>query len=323
MKPRLNIMHLVWSLDRAGMEKGVFNICHRLPPDQFATSICALDPGGALESQVDPQRVTMLHVRRHFGNDPTVPLRLARQLRRLRIDVLHTHNCVTLVEGLIAAKLARTPVVIHGEHGKIQDRQRQILVQRWAWRRADRVLSVSNALADRMADRIGFPRDRIQVIPNGVDTGRFRPSDAPNGELRRELGISASGFLLGMVARFVEFKDHAGVFRALAQLREAGIEAHLALAGSGPLQDELGRLADELRIVDRVHFLGELNPVEPLLHALDVLVSNSSHNEGMSNAVLEAMACAALPVILLRSLTKTPVWKEWKPEPRYQLGGSR
>lgn len=299
MSQRLNVMHLVYGLDAAGMENGVINICNLLPSDQFAPSICTLTPKGAAQNRVDKDRVEVNHVPRHCRNDPTFPIRLAWLMRRQRINILHTHNWATMIEGLVAARLAGVSMVVHGEHGKLQDFRRRIFTQRWGWRAVDQVLSVSGALADRMTHVVGFPRYRIQVIPNGVDTERFRPLDSTKSELRRQLGLPPSGLLIGMVARFVRFKDHAGVIRAVAMLRGRGTQTHLAFAGSGPLRGELEQLASALGVSDCVHFLGEMPRVERLLHALDVFVSNSSHNEGMSNAILEALACA-IPVVATR-----------------------
>jgi len=303
MKQRLNLAHIVFDLGSdgttGGMENGVINLCNRLPQDEFNPFICTFGSGGCMESRLDHEHIELIHVRKRFGNDPTLPFRLARQLRRRRIDILHTHNWGTLIEGLVAAKLAGVPVVIHGEHGKVRSRRRQIFAQRWAWRRVNQTLAVSSALADRVTRIVGFPREQIHVIPNGVDSERFQPSNAPKSEVRQKLDLPRDVFLIGMVARFVPFKNHAGVFHAIAQLRQENIDVHLALGGDGPLKQELVTLANELQIADRVHFLGVLDLVETMLHGLDVLVSNSSHNEGMSNAILEAMACG-VPVVATR-----------------------
>ncbi len=295
----LKLMHLVYGLGTGGMEDTIINVCNRLPPEEYSPSICVFESGGGFEGRVDAGRVELIYVRRYFGNDPTFPFRLARQLRSRKVDILQTNQWATLVEGALAAKLARVPIVVHGEHGTIPDSPKRVLAQRWGWRAANQVYAVSTALADRAASIVGFPRERIHVIHNSVDTERFRPAIAPKDELREEFGLPPNGLLVGMVARFVPFKDHAGVLRALAKLQEGGIEAHLALVGTGPLRDELERLADRLGIADRVHFLGVLAPVERLLNALDVFVSNSSHNEGMSLASLEAMACE-IPVVSTR-----------------------
>ena len=294
--PRLKIMHLVHGLPAGGLENGVINLCNRLNPSQFAPSICTLEGGGRLESRVDTGRVELFTVRRFFGNDPSLPLRLAWHLIRRKIDILHTHSWVTLVEGCVAAKLARIGVVVHGEHGfPMEERPRNVRVQHWFWNRISQVTSVCGILADRMEQVVGYPRRRIAVIPNGVDAEHFRPSGKGKLLARSELGLPPDAFLLGTVGRLVPVKNHAGTLRALAALRRIGIDAKLALAGDGPLRDELQRLAVDLNVQANVSFLGELADVAPLLQALDVFVLNST-KEGMSNTILEAMACG-VPVV--------------------------
>lgn len=290
----LRVLHVLPSLEVGGMENGVVNLCHRLAPEQIESAVCVFEPGGSLEARLDPRQTPLLVAARGFGNDPRVPLQLARYVRRHRIDILHTHSWGTLLEGLAAAKLARVAGFVHGEHGTLETRSRNVFFQRWAWRVPQRVLAVCGTLAEQLAAVVGFPRNRITVIPNGVDTDRFRPANG-KAEARREFGLPERGTVLGMVARLIPVKNHAGVFHAVAALREAGTDVHLALAGDGPLRGDLQRLADTLAIVDRVHFLGETQRVERILHALDIYVSNS-HREGMSNTILEAMACG-LPII--------------------------
>jgi glycosyltransferase involved in cell wall biosynthesis len=300
---RLRVMHVIYDLGNGGAENLVIDICSRLPRDQFITSICVFEAGGVREARLDRERVELVHVRRHFGNDPTVPVRLAWQLRKRKVDVIHTHLWCTLIEGILAAKLAGVSATVHTEHGNVPNRRRQVLGQRWGWGRVGQVVAVSPALADRMTDIVGFRRDRIRVISNGVDTERFRPLDVPRQTLRREFGLPEGAFVVAMVARFEGFKDHAGVLRALSLLGHAN-EVYLALAGDGPLREEIGQLATQLNVADRVIFLGEIPAVERLLNAVDVLVSNSSHNEGMSLAILEGMGCG-VPVVATR-VTSAP-----------------
>jgi sugar transferase (PEP-CTERM/EpsH1 system associated) len=288
-------MHAVFSLETGGLENGVVNLCNRLDPERFQASICVFQGGGELESRVDPERVELLTLRRLRNNDPSLPFRLAWQLWRHRIDVLHTHSWGTLMEGVIAAKLARTPVVVHGEHGIMETRPRNVRLQRLMWSRTQQVTAVARPLADRMADLVGYSRKRIQVIPNGVDTVRFSPRPQERNEARRHFGLPQSNLVVGMVARMVPVKNHRGVLDAVADLVEAGMPITLALAGDGPLLGELQRIAGELGLQGRVRFLGDVANVDRFLESLDLFVLNSL-SEGMSNTVLEAMACG-LPVV--------------------------
>jgi len=289
-------MQLVWDLGMGGLEKLAIDICSHLPQDQFSASICVLHPGGAMESRIDSDLVDLLCVRQHCGNDPTVPFRLARLLRRRQVDVLHSHSWGTLMEAIFAAKLARVPAAIHTEHSTTDRRRRRIIAQRVGWGMVNQVVACSDAVADRMTNIVNYPREKIRVIPNGVDLEQFRLLEVPRSDLRGEFGLSGIGFLIGMVARFVPFKNHAGVLRALPRLHKAGIDAHLALAGSGPLHDQLKTLSEALGIMDKVHFLGNTNQTCRFLNSLDVFVSNSFSGEGLSLAILEAMACE-VPVI--------------------------
>ena len=293
---RINVMQLVWDLGMGGLEKLAIDICSHLPQDQFSACICVLQPGGAMESRVDRNLVDLLCVPQNYGNDPTVAFRLAQLLRERQIDVLHSHSWGTLLEGIFASKLAGVPAAIHTEHSTTDRRRRRIIAQRLGWRMVSQVVACSDAVADRMTNIVGYPRKKIHVIPNGVDLEHFRCLDVPRHDLREKFGLSGTGFLIGMVARLVPFKNHAGVLQALPRLHRAGIDAHLVLAGNGPLRGQLETLSESLGITDKVHFLGNINQTCQFLNSLDVFVSNSTSGEGLSLAVLEAMACE-IPVV--------------------------
>ncbi len=193
-------MHLVGRLDHGGMEKGVVNICNHLPADQFAARICTFEPGGNLNDQVNQDQVELMCVERRVARDMTMPWRLAKQMRReAHVEVLHTHNWATLADGIVAAKLAKIPILVHGEHGRVWDQFHQKIVQRWGWHRVHQFLTVSAELADRISAEIGFPREKIKVISNGVECDTFRPANAPKHVNRQRIGLPMDGFIVGSV----------------------------------------------------------------------------------------------------------------------------
>jgi glycosyltransferase involved in cell wall biosynthesis len=207
---------------------------------------------------------------------------------------VHTHAWGTLLEGLIAARIARVPIVVHGEHGTLQLHVRQRICQRYAWSRVDRLLSVSSRLAERMARDVGFPLSRIQTIRNGVDLSRFA-GHIGQAEARRVLNLPTEAPVIGAVGRLVPVKDHLGLLEAVALLGRDGLRPMVVIAGDGALRTDLEHRAAALGISRQVRLLGHRQDIETVLAALDVFVL-PSRSEGLSNTILEAMA-ASVPVV--------------------------
>jgi L-malate glycosyltransferase len=217
-------------------------------------------------------------------------------MRRERPHIVHTHAWGTLCEGLVAARLARVPVVVHGEHGTLNMKRRNLMVQNWAWRRVDQVLSVSSTLAARMAAEVGFPADGIRTIRNGVDLSRFQQRS--QSDARQLLGLDPTEFVVGTVGRLVPVKNQAMLLDAAAALQRRNVRVTTVIVGDGPLTQELQSRAAALGIAPSVRLLGERPDVERVLGAFDVFALTSV-SEGLSNTIQEAMA-SGLPVVATR-----------------------
>ena len=291
----MHVMHVVFSLQPGGMEHGVVKLVNRLDPTRVRSAICCTTPGGALKALVNPS-VRVHELNRRRGNDPWLVRDLYRLFRRERPHIVHTHAWGTMVEGLVAARLARVPAVVHGEHGTLQLKPRQRHVQRWGWRGADQVLSVSSRLAERLAHDVGFPLERVKTLRNGVDLARFDRID--RGKARRALGVTDDRLVLVTVGRLVQVKDHATLLEAVQRLRQDAISLQVLVAGDGPLAQPLATRAAALGIDADVRWLGHRPDVESVLAAGDVFVLSSA-SEGLSNTILEAMA-SGLPVVATR-----------------------
>lgn len=291
----LHVVHCLGSDGRTGgMEYGVIKVVNGIDRARVQPAICSTrvaDP--AIVGLLAPGVEYFECDGRRRGNDPRLVMALRRTFQRFRPDVVHTHAWGTLVEGVLAAALARVPVVVHGEHGTMQTRWHQRLVQRVVWGRVDQVLSVSSVLASRLGREIGFDPERILTIRNGVDTDRFDP--ALRSASRLELGLGGGEILIGTVGRLVEVKNQALLVTAFAAVARERPEARLLLAGDGPLRGELLALARTLGVDAQLRLLGHRPDVERVLAALDVFVL-SSHSEGLSNTILEAMA-SGVPVV--------------------------
>jgi L-malate glycosyltransferase len=288
----VRVLHVVYGLHSGGMEHGVVKLVNGLDRARIQSAICSTVPAGDIRRLLKAD-VPLYELHRRSGNDPRIVWQLHRVFRHTRPDVVHTHAWGTLLEGLIAARLARVPVVVHGEHGTMQLRWLQRWLQYVGWSNADQVLSVSMRLTERMAREVRFPRTRIRTIHNGVDLARFGACD-PRAA-RDALQLPPEARVIVAIGRLVPVKDHMTLLRALSAARSGGADVCLVLAGDGPLREELVAQAKALRLDPHVRFLGHRADVEVVLAAGDLFVQ-SSVSEGLSNTILEAMA-SALPFL--------------------------
>jgi len=294
---RVRVMHVLPILGvdgrAGGMEYGIIKVANALDPDEVLTSVCSsFEPDPGIAGLLAPH-VARFHCRRRRGHDPMWVARLCTLLRRERPDIVHTHAWGTVVEGLVAAKLAGIRYLIHGEHGTMQTKPYQLRVQRWAWGRADRVLSVSSRLAEKMAREVQFPLHRIQTIRNGVDLERFSPARRADG--RAQLGLGTDDLCIGTVGRLLPVKDHANMVDALARVQAAGVSFRAFIAGDGPLRAVVEERAAALGLSGRFKVLGHRHDVEAVLAAFDLFVLPSK-SEGLSNTIMEALA-TGVPVV--------------------------
>jgi len=216
---------------------------------------------------------------------------LARRLRRESPDVLLIATFRKLWLGALAGRWAGVPRVV-ARIGLETDTPRsfkyRFVLDRWI------DAAVLNAESMRTRFRSGLNGNRPELVT--IRTG-MPPLPAPTepGTVRRSLGIPRDAKVVGTVARIVEQKRLDRLLR-VASLLPASV--HVVVGGSGPDLDSLRDLGTELRLEDRVHWLGHRDDVEAVLDALDVFVLTSDC-EGLSNAMIEAL-WAGVPVVSTR-----------------------
>lgn len=228
--------------------------------------------------------------------------KLVRLFRQVRPDIVHTHTAKAGTLGRLAARLAGVPAVLHTFHGHVLEgyftpgtSKLFLGIERALARITDRIIVVSPRLRDTLlAMGIGRPA-QVEVVPLGLDLDRFLHAPRGRDDLRTALRIPAGTPLLGIVGRLVPIKDHPTLFHALTLLPEGCGAPHLLLVGDGERCEELRRLAGQLGLASRIHFLGWRSDLETILAELDVVIC-CSRNEGTPVALIEAMA-AGVPVI--------------------------
>lgn len=227
---------------------------------------------------------------------------LIRLFRRLRPDIVHTHTAKAGALGRLAARAAGVPVRIHTFHGHVLNgyfspavTQGFVCAERALARMTDRLVAVSPRLRTELLGKGIGRSEQFEVVPLGLDLGRFRGPRTESAALRPALGVTGDVPLLGIVGRLVPIKDHATLFAAMALLPSGPQAPHLLVVGDGEEREPLERLAARIGLEKRVHFLGWRADLDAILPELDVVIC-ASKNEGTPVALIEAMA-AGVPVL--------------------------
>jgi len=287
----LRIAHVVYSFDYGGLERRILRLIEGLTPLGAEFKVISLRPSAG---QFLPAHPAVEHI--VLGAKPGVDWRAIRRLtallRESRVHIVHSHNWVSMLEGIVAGRLAKVPVVVHGEHGASRFepeniKPRRTLTQRCLARAADAIVPVNESIRDRLVALWRLPAERCTVIRNGVDTERFRPAErAPGNPL-----------VVGSLSRLERIKNFPCLIRAVHRLNAGAPSPRvkLVIVGDGAERPALEALTDELGARAYVELPGSTDSPQGWYRQFDIYV-NCSFSEGMSNTVLEAMACG-LPVV--------------------------
>jgi glycosyltransferase involved in cell wall biosynthesis len=291
---QITVLFIIKPERSAGAEMVLVEAAARLSPDRFQV-ICGLLTPDA--DKVIPGRLPCIDFRMP-GLNGWVWLRFFVQLcwviYRRRVDLLHVNSYVPGNYARLAAALMQVPIVIDHWHGLTRFNRKRRFICRVLGRFTDLSLAVSRAVRDNLVIQGGLDPAKVRIVANGVDVAAIDAA-RPGKAVRRELGLPEGVPVIGLVGRLDHWgKGHRELFTAMARLRERH-PVHALIVGGGRREAEVRELVAGLGLTGAVHFLGPRHDVPDLLHAMDIFVL-PSHSEGLSLALLEAMA-AGLPVI--------------------------
>jgi glycosyltransferase involved in cell wall biosynthesis len=295
---RKRILQIIPTLDQAGAEKQMSLLARGLPPEEFDVHVCALSRGGPLESDLLKAGIPVTVIGKRRRLDPQACWRLKGYVAGLRPDLVHTWMLAANAYGYAATRLAGAPAgglncLVAGQ--RCVDPWKgwaELVVDRHIARHCRRVVVNSPGVRDFYV-RHGLPAEKLRVIPNGVAAAQ--PTHTTRRQLLSELGLPARSRLVGLVGRLWPQKRVKDAIWAADLLKVIRDDVHLLIIGDGPHRGRLRKFRDQVRIRDKVHFLGHRGDVPRMLPHFDVLWSTSGY-EGQSNAILEAMA-AGVPVV--------------------------
>lgn len=219
-------------------------------------------------------------------------LALRRWLAANPVDVVNTHSSTDSWLAALACKtLRRPPPIVRTRH--ISAPIPKNAASRWLYNGAVRhVVTTGEALRRQLIEHNGVPADRVTSVPTGIDPERFHPGDP--AAVRIALGLDPAGHYLGIVATLRSWKGHLHLLEAFASLDLPGWR--LLIVGEGPMRQPIEAKVAELGLAGRVQLVGQQERPEDWLRALDIFCLPSYANEGVPQAVLQAMF-TALPIV--------------------------
>jgi glycosyltransferase involved in cell wall biosynthesis len=280
-------MFIITSMPVGGQETLLVDLIRGLDRRRCLPELCCLKEFGPL-GEVLAAEIPAFSGLIGSKVDLRVFPRLVRLLRLRGIDAVVTVGAGDkMFWGRLAAKRAGVPVVLSALHttgwpdgvGRLN---------RWLTPLTDGFLAVAQSHADYLVQTYGFPERKVFVIPNGVDTDRFRPA-RPSASLLESLGLAPQTPVVGIVAALRPEKNHALFLQAARLVRERVPGTVFLIVGDGPCRPALERLARQLGITGAVRFLGTRDDIDRILGLMNVFALTSD-NEANPVSILEAMS---------------------------------
>jgi glycosyltransferase involved in cell wall biosynthesis len=287
---------VVNALHVGGGERFLVGLATGLDSERWDVTVCVMKRhDGPLVDELEAAGLRVVTIDRSGRRDVGAFGRLVALVRRERPEIVHTHMFTANLWGAVAARIARVPVVIAHEQtwSYIGQPLRRFLDGRVIGRVADAMVAVSTRDQERMVAIEHVPAAKTLYIPNA-----YMPplGDSPPGDLRAELGLAPDAPLAGTMVVLRAQKALDVLLDAFALVLKRLPEAHLAIAGYGPMGEQWQEHARSIGIADRVHWLGIRTDGAVVREALDVAVMSSDF-EGTPLFSFECMA-ARLPMVV-------------------------
>ena len=300
--PRPLIAHVMYRFDVGGLENGIVNLINHMPEDAYRHAIISMTEITDFRQRIQRDDVAFIALQKKPGHSLWLYPKLYRLFKELKPAIVHTRNLGAL-ELAVPAWLAGVPSRIHGEHGRdVGDLDGSSKKYQWV-RRLYRpfvtyYIALSRDLEQYLTRVVGMARLRVVQIYNGVDAERFSPA-LQRQPIKGCPFVDANEWILGTVGRMQTVKNQVDLAKAfaLAIQMEPALKPvlRLVMVGGGPLREEAIAILEQAGCAGNAWLPGERSDVPDVMRGLDCFVLPSLA-EGISNTILEAMACG-LPVI--------------------------
>lgn len=299
------VLHVTTGLNVGGAEIMLMRFLAHQVPGRFTPSVVSLMKPGPVANRIEAQKIAVSSMDMEPGK--LLPAKLGRlrtAIKAAQADLYHGwmyHG--NLVASLAALTSGKPSPVIWSIHHSLHDIENEKPLTANVIRTLARMsrhtfaISYCSRIAADHHERYGFDHRRRVVIPNGVDTDEFKPSEEARAKLRALIGVPADRLIVGNFARFHPMKDQQRLVDSVALLLNRGLDVQALFVGDGHDNAVLAQRANELGVAERVTILEVRDDIRDIAPGLDAFAMTSSWGESFSLAAAEAMACAVPAIV--------------------------
>lgn len=300
MNKLIKVTHIIVDLNTGGAEMMLYRLITAINKDKFESNVISLTSEGDLAHIFRSADVPIRTL--NMGRNPRDLfgfIRMIRWLKQIKPDIVHTWMYHADLLGGIAARLvSSTPIIWSIRHSdftaksKISTRLvRRLLGWISPWLPTHIVSNSHEALNVHV--HLGYPREKMAVIPNGFDMNIWHSDPDARSSVRKELDLDSEAFVIGLVARFHPQKDHNTFLKAAGLVVDKHPSAHFVLCGYkvDDNNQKLVGMIESTNHKDRFHLLGQRTDIPRLTASFDVASSSAAFGEAFPTIIGEAMAC--------------------------------
>ena len=295
----IRTLFILPSLRRAGAQAQTVDLLNAMG-DGFAKNLLVYEGNLDLLGRLNREKVDFIHIQRRKKLDMDLVRAIARVIDQREIQVVHCTLQFAFLMGWLATRFSkRKPPLVASIHTTLNVSLKEELLDRLLYRRilrnCEKIIFVCETQEKYWSGKFPELGEKAAVVYNGVDADHFSPGKAADKgrSLRLKHHIGDNSFVFCCIAGFRKEKGHDLLVRAFSEIGE---DSHLLLAGEGEFKPGIEELVSRLGLSERVHFLGNVEDVRPVLEATDVSVLSSTAVETFSIAMLESMAME-VPVV--------------------------
>lgn len=290
----MNILYLTTHLNIGGISSYIFTLAKGL--EQKGHNVYIASSGGELVGRFTQAGMPHFEIPIKTKSEANIfkllPgfLKLKAYVSRNNIDIIHANTRVTQVLAYFLSRAAHKPYITTC-HGFFKKRFSRRIFPGWG----NRTIAISDQVKEHLINDFGVKREKIALIHNGIDVGKFGVRSPESGvQVKQRIGLG-SGPVVGIIARLSDVKGHVYLIEAMSLVLGKVPDAQLLIAGEGRMKADLEEQVRRLQIEKNVFFVPNVYDTAELLPAMDLFVLPSL-KEGLGLSLMEAMA-AGLAVI--------------------------